>query len=215
MAEEAATTNDAVDESTANSATTEAAATEAPTTEGEAALGDAGKKALDAMKAQRNEAKAEAKKVADELAALRAQVEGKQAEFEAEKKARETETAALTKANERILKAEFRAAAAGKLNDPKDVLSFVDLSTFEVSVDGEVDGDAIAEAIDDLIKNKPYLAAQGKRFEGDADGGARKESRPSQLTKADVERLAKEGKHQEIETARQEGRLADLLSGKS
>lgn len=209
MAEEAATTTGAVDESTADSATT-ATATEATTTEGEAALGDAGKKALDAMKAARNEAKAEAKRIADELAALKAQVEGKQAEFEAEKKAREAESAALTKANERILKAEIRAAAAGKLNDPKDALSFIDLSAFEVGADGEVDGDAVAAAIDDLIKTKPYLAAQGKRFEGDADGGTRKESGPRQLTRDDLSRMSP----QEIDAAREKGELRDLLSGK-
>ena len=215
MADEATATTDAADESTVDSATTEAAATGAPT-EGEKALGDAGKKALDAMKAERNAAKAEAKRVAEELAALKAQAEGKQAEHEAEKKARELEQAALSKANERILKAEVRAAAAGKLTDPQDALRFIDLSEFEVGSDGDVDGDAVAAAIEDLIKSKPYLAVQdGRRFQGDADGGARKESRPAQLSKADVERLAAEGKHHEIEKARTEGRLADLLSGKS
>lgn len=207
MAEEAATTTDAVDESTADSAT--AAATEATTTEGETALGDAGKKALDAMKAQRNEAKAEAKRVADELAALKAQVEGKQAEFEAEKKARELEAGALAKANERILKAEVRAAAAGKLADPADALRFLDLSALEVGADGEVDGDAVAAAINDLIKTKPYLAAQGKRFEGDADGGTRKESGPKQLTRDDLSRMSPE----EIDRAHSEGRFSDLLGG--
>ena len=41
--------------------------------------------------------------------------------------------------------------------------------------DGEVDGDAVASAIDKLITDEPYLAAQGTRFKGEADGGARKE----------------------------------------
>lgn len=206
-----ATTNDTADESTADSVETEASATEATTTEGESALGDAGKKALDAMKADRNAAKAETKKIADEYAAFKAQAEGTQAEFEAAQKTRELERAALAKADERILKAEIRAAAAGKLNDPKDALSFLDISTLEVGEDGEVDGAAVAAAIDELIRSKPYLAAQGKRFEGDADGGARKESGPTQLTKGDLSRMSPE----EINSARAEGRLNDVLGIKT
>ena len=164
---EEATTTDAAGESTADS-TTEAAATEAAAVaEGEKALGDAGKKALDAMKAERNAAKAEAKAAADELARLKAAAEGKQAEFEAQQKAREVEAAALAKANERILKAEVRAAATAKLADPQDALRFLDLSAFEVGADGEIDSAAVASAIDNLIKSKPYLAAQGgTRFQG-------------------------------------------------
>lgn len=212
MADEA-TKTDAADQSTADSAakqeqTTDAATESKDVAEGEKSLGDAGKKALDAMKAERNEAKAEAKRIADEFAALKAQVEGKQAEFEAEKKARELEAAALSKANERILKAEVRAAAAAKLADPQDALRFLDLSAFEVGVDGEVDGKAVASAIDDLITTKPYLAAQGKRFEGGADGGARNDAaRAAQLTKSDLVGMTPD----EINAARKEGRLNDLM----
>ena len=169
------TTDATVDQSTADGAASETGAESAAVTEGATALGDAGKKALDAMKAERNEARAEAKAAADAIAALTAQVEGKQAEYEAAQKTREVETAALAKANERILKAEVRAQAASKLNDPKDALLYLDLSEFEVGEDGEVDGDAVAAAIDKLITDKPYLAAQGTRFKGEADGGARKE----------------------------------------
>ena len=169
------TTDATVDQSTADGAATDTGAESAAVTEGATALGDAGKKALDAMKAERNEARAEAKAAADAIAALTAQVEGKQAEYEAAQKTREVETAALAKANERILKAEVRAQAASKLNDPKDALLHLDLSKFEVGEDGEVDGDAVATAIDKLITDKPYLAAQGTRFKGEADGGARKE----------------------------------------
>ena len=169
------TTDATVDQSTADGAATDTGAESAAVTEGATALGDAGKKALDAMKAERNEARAEAKAAADAIAALTAQVEGKQAEYEAAQKTREVETAALAKANERILKAEVRAQAASKLNDPKDALLHLDLSKFEVGEDGEVDGDAVAAAIDKLITYKPYLAAQGTRFKGEADGGARKE----------------------------------------
>lgn len=172
MSETAETT---VDQSTADGATTDTGTESATVTEGATALGDAGKKALDAMKAERNEAKAEAKRFADEIAALRAQVEGREAEHAATLAAQAVKDEALSAANQRILKAEVRAQAASKLNDPKDALLYLDLSGFEVGEDGEVDGDAVAAAIDKLITDKPYLAAQGTRFKGEADGGARKE----------------------------------------
>ena len=169
------TTDATVDQSTADGAASVTGAESAAVTEGATALGDAGKKALDAMKAERNEAKAAAKQAADDLAALRAQVEGREAEHKATLDAQRVKDEALSAANQRILKAEVRAQAASKLNDPKDALLYLDLSGFEVGEDGEVDGDAVATAIDKLITDKPYLAAQGTRFKGEADGGARKE----------------------------------------
>ena len=215
MPPQEATNTAPVDESTADSgAQEEAPATEATHEEqpnGAEALGDPGKKALDAMKADRNAAKAEAKRIADEFAAFKAQAEGKEAEYNASVEAQRVKDEALAAANDRIKRAEVRAAAAGKLNDPKDALSFLDLSTIEVNDDGEVDGDAVSAAINDLIKSKPYLAAQGKRFEGEADGGARKETGPTQLTKDDLSRMSPE----EINSARAEGRLNDLLGVKN
>jgi len=174
-------------------------------------LGDPGKKALDEMKAKWKAAEAEAKTEREQRAALQAQVEGKEAEHKASQEVQRVKDEALAAANERILKAEVRAAAAGKLTDPADALRFLDLSALEVGADGEVDGKAVASAIEDLVKNKPYLAAQGgARFQGSADGGTRKETRPAQLTRADLARMSP----QEIDKAREDGRLADLLSGK-
>lgn len=206
-------TTETVSETSADTSTKTDAATESDgVTEGEKALGDAGKKALDAMKAERNAAREEARAAAAERDRLKAESEGRKAEYEAEQKARELETAALTKANERILKAEVRAAAAAKLADPADALRFIDLSDFEVGSDGEVDASAINAAIDNLITTKPYLAAQGgKRFQGTADGGARNDaSKPTQLTKADLASMSP----QQIDTAHNDGRLTDLLGSK-
>jgi hypothetical protein len=179
-------------------------------------LGDPGKKALDEMKAKWKAAEAAAKERDAKLAELQAKIDGKEAEHKASEEAQRVKDEALAAANERILKAEVRAAAAGKLADPADALRFLDLSTLEVGADGEVDSKAVASAIEDLVKTKPYLAAQGgSRFQGGADGGTRNESRPAQLSRADIQRLAKEGKHAEIEKARKEGRLADALAGKN
>lgn len=135
--------------------------------EGEEALADAGKKALDRMK----------EKWRSERAA-RLEAEQRLAEAtpgdEAERIAREAEARATAKANQRILSAEVRAAATGKLSDPTDALTFVDLSDFDVDEDGSVDQDAIAEAIADLLRRKPYLAAQGgpKTPQADPSQGA-------------------------------------------
>ncbi len=220
MADEAeATTETAQTSGDGETATVEAttdtgSATESATvTDGEAALGDAGKKALDAMKADRNSAREEARKAREEADQLRAQIEGKEKEYAAEQEKRAIEAEALDKANQRILKAEVRAAAAGKLSDPADALRFIDLSGFEVGTDGEVNASQIASAIDDLIQTKPYLAVQdGKRFQGDVDAGTRKESRPAQLSEQEVKRLYAEGRHDEIVKAKAEGRLADYLA---
>lgn len=188
-------------------------ATSATGSEGEKSLGDAGKKALDAMKAKWKDAEAKAKAADAEKAALQAKLDGKEAEHQAEQESQRIKDEALAAANARILKAEVRAAAAAKLADPTDALLHIDLSPFEVGEDGEVDSSAIAAAIDDLITKKPYLAAQGgSKFQGSADGGARNgASQPSQLSEADVQRMAADGKHAEIEQARLDGRLSKLL----
>jgi hypothetical protein len=176
------------------------------TTEGETALGDAGKKALDAMKAERKTARDQAAAEKARADALQAKLDGKEAEHAAELK---SEQAALAKYNDRILKSEVKAAATGVLADPADAYKFLDLSKFEVDDDGNVDESAIAKSLADLVKNKPYLAAQGgTRFQGTADGGARNDAaKLSQLSKADVDRMTPG----EINKARREGRLDDLL----
>lgn len=150
--------------------------------EGAEHLGDPGKKALAAMKAREKSAREEARLAKAEAAELRAKAEGKEAEHQAQQETQRVKDEALAAANTRILKAEVRAAAAGKLADPADALQFIDLSSFDVNDDGEVDATDIASAVDDLIKKKPYLAAQGgSRFQGSADGGARNDTPPATL----------------------------------
>lgn len=96
-----------------------------------------------------------------ELEAELAKAQGRESEFAEAQKAREQEAAALARANSRIVKAELKAAAAGKLADPTDAFHFIDANDFEVDDDGNVDEDEIASAIADLIDRKPHLAAQG------------------------------------------------------
>src|SRR5690606_35597831 len=118
----------------------------------DAALGDAGKKALDAMKAERKAAKDAAAAEKARADALQAKLDGKEAEHAAAQEKAATEKAALAKANDRILRSEVKAAAKGVLADPADAYKFLDLNSFEVSDDGEVDEAAIATALKDLIE---------------------------------------------------------------
>ncbi|MFD8471891.1 hypothetical protein ACFV2E_07505 [Streptomyces globisporus] len=171
--------------------------------DGAADLGDKGKRALDTMKGK---LKAERER----RRTLEQQLAEKDGTDQAEKTRREAETAALSKANARILRAEVKAAAAGKLADPADAYKFLDLDQFEVDDDGNVDSDEVAEAIDDLIKSKPYLAAAtGRRFQGTGDGGAaRKAGRPKQLTRADLKSMTPA----QIVKAKEDGQLDDMLN---
>lgn len=168
---------------------------------GEDSLGDKGKQALQRMKDKLRTEKAArqaAERERDEAKGL----------SDADKVKREAETTALTKANDRIKRSEIKAAAKGVLADPADAFKFLDLDKFEVDDDGNVDEDEIASALEDLVKTKPYLAAQGgRRFQGDAGGGSRKDARPKQLTEADIKRLTPD----QIVKARQDGQLNDLL----
>lgn len=181
--------------------------------EGADQLGDPGKKALDTMKGKLKAEREKRRELERQLAERDKPADGEAPDPEAI--VRQAEQAAMAKANERIVRAEVKAAAAGKLADPADAFRFLDLGQFEVDADGNLDADEVADAIADLLQSKPYLAAQGgttKRFQGTADSGARKGTgRPAQLTEADVKRLAAQGKHAEILKARDEGRLEDYL----
>jgi len=170
--------------------------------EGADQLGDKGKRALASMKGKWRTEREKRRELEQRLAE-------KDGVDEAEQARRKAEADALTRANARILKAEIRASAKGRLNDPKDALTFLDLDQFEVGEDGEIDPEEIEEAISDLLKNKPYLAAAtAKRFQGTGDGGAaRKASRPKQLNAQDLKTMTPE----QIVKAQDAGQLDDYL----
>ncbi|MGW2044646.1 hypothetical protein ACWCPF_05615 [Streptomyces sp. NPDC001858] len=173
--------------------------------DGADALGDKGKRALASMKGKWRSERDKRKQLEEQLAQ-------KAGADEAETVRRKAEQDALGKANSRIVRAEVKAAAAGKLADPADAYKFLDLDQFEVDDDGNVDSEEVAEAIEELIKSKPYLAAAtAKRFQGTGDGGAaRKAGRPKQLTQQDLKTMTPEA----IDKARIDGRLDDLMAGK-
>lgn len=179
--------------------------------EGADQLGDPGKKALDAMKADRNAARQQAREFQQQLEDLKAQVEGREQERAAEVEQQRVKDEALAAANERILKAEVRATGASKLADPTDALRFIDLSEFEVGEDGSVDSEAISGAIDSLLKQKPYLAAQGGTGTVFDSPGAHRDSVKGQVTESELKNMTPD----QINAARAEGRLNDLLGIKN
>lgn len=174
-------------------------------------LADKGRAALAAERKARRDAekarRAAEKELADLKAAQQAKKDGDDAQSAADQARRDAEAAATRKANERILRAELRAAAKGVLVDESDAAVFIDLSQFEPDDNGDFDASEISEAISDLVRRKPHLAAKAGGFEGgDSGGGPRSGGRVPQLTKADLKRMTSA----QIVQARKEGRLNRL-----
>ncbi|MEV7358279.1 hypothetical protein [Kitasatospora sp. NPDC091276] len=82
-----------------------------------------------------------------------------------------------------LVRAEVRAAAAGKLRDASDALALLDLSAL-AGPGGEIDGKAVSAALDELIKAKPYLAAESGQAGawGDVGAGPRDTAEPEPST---------------------------------
>lgn len=173
--------------------------------EGADKLGDPGKKALDSMKARLKKANEKSRALEAQLAAAAKKGDDEPDPAELRKQAQAEARAEVL--NERALdKVETRAAKL--FADPEDARALLAARVEDFIDDGQVDVDAIDEALKELLGKKPHLAATaGKRFSGSADGGARKGSGPAQLTEQDLKRM----KPEEIVKAREEGRLTDLL----
>jgi len=164
------------------------------------------------LKAALAKERAAGKNAAKELAALKAaqEAQNKTPEEQAlEAARREGETAAEKRANERLVKAELKAAAKGKFKNLADALVFIDVSSIEVGDDGEVDTDALDTAITTVLTERPYLAVEAvepKRFQGGADQGGDKRAAPKQLTRADLAGMTP----QQIVDAEAKGQLVTL-----
>jgi hypothetical protein len=184
--------------------------------EEEKPLGAAGEKALAAMKAER---KTDREKIRElnakiEKSEADAALKDKPAEEQALEAARaEARAEVTTKANERLLRSELKAAATGKMADPTDAALYLDLTSFDVNDDGDVDSDALADAIAELLTRKPHLGMpDARKFGGSADQGAKgKPAAPAQLTENDVSRMTPS----QINKARQQGLLKEYLGQSS
>ncbi|WP_369167783.1 hypothetical protein AB5J49_07925 [Streptomyces sp. R28] len=140
---------------------------EPSTPAGDAPLGPAGEKALNEWK-QRAKA---AEKASREHAARLQEIDDR-------------DKSELQKANDRLSKAEQRAAAmvertaraevralaAGTFADPSDAAAFLNVADF-VDDEGDIDSKGIEKALADLLKRKPHLGKEAAP--PSFDGGAR------------------------------------------
>jgi hypothetical protein len=148
---------------------------------------DAVKKAIQAERERAKTEKQRADSLQAQLDKLRqdAMSDTEKAIEQARKEAAEQVRTELTQsANERLFRAEVKAASAGKvvdqdlLSDPlvaQRILKFDDIPTTE---DGDIDSEAISKAIETLLETKPHLAVSATRTPGSADQGARPAGTP-------------------------------------
>ena len=127
--------------------------------EGADQLGDAGKKALDAMKRERAEAKrlaAAEKKRADDLARKVQEFEDAQkSELEKAQDAAQRAAERAEAATKRAVTAEVRAAASD-FADADDAIAFLDLSSY-ADDNGEINTEQIRTDLAGLLERKPHL----------------------------------------------------------
>lgn len=179
--------------------------------DGEDALGDAGKRALDAMKAQLKAEKERRKAAETELTGFKA----KPAEAT---DAAALRTEALATARSETLRERamdrLEAKAARLFADPEDARALL-AAKVEDFVDGDrIDADAIGDALTELLTRKPHLAAAAATpakptFAGTGDGGARKGPEGvKQLGKSDLAKMTAE----QIVAAQNKGQFNDFLA---
>lgn len=147
--------------------------TKPPEGDGDKPLGPAGEKALQEERAARATAEKEAKRLAKEVDDLKRTQMSDQEKALADAKAEgRKESDGVYRGA--LVSALIRAEAGGKLADPEDAVRLLDLSDFDLGDDLKVDTKKVSSAIDELIKQKPYLAADGRRTVGSGEGGARR-----------------------------------------
>ncbi|MGW6008668.1 hypothetical protein [Streptomyces sp. NPDC055210] len=149
---------------------------------GDDGLGEGGKKALQAERDARKAAEDRVKELEGKLSRKPTkQDDGKgdagkggdgkgDPPLDAEALKKEVRAEIDADTNARLIRAEVKAAAAKRLADPADAPKFIDLAKIKIGDDGDPDAKQIKKAIDDLLKEKPYLAANGQGW-GDVGGG--------------------------------------------
>lgn len=150
--------------------------TEEPGAKPDEALGEAGKKALDRMKAD----KKVALKAASDAKRREAELAKKVAEFEDRDKSEldranaKAERAAEreVKATARAVSAEVKALSVGLFADPSDAADVLmkDPSKY-VDADGDIDTDAIEADLADLLERKPHWAKPAPAAESQDPAG--------------------------------------------
>jgi len=150
------------------------------------------------------ELKAAAARLAELEESQKTELEKAQARADAAEKEREK---VVSEAREIRVRAAILTEAAKpdrKVVDPDLVASLL-------SPDLEFDDDGtptnVAKAMDTLLEQRPYLVVQEAGTRGSADQGARQAGGPRQVTETELKTM----KPEQIDAARKEGRLNDLL----
>ncbi|MNV17754.1 hypothetical protein D3C71_1085510 [compost metagenome] len=144
----------------------------------------------------------EERKKAEMTAAERLEAEKAEA-LKAAEDAKAERDKALTAANQRLIKAEFRAIAR-ELNIRTDALDdayvLADLSVVKVDDDGNIDG--VKDVVEALLTNKPFLAdqpkPQPKPIGGASGGGEPADKTKEQLLAEAAEKARKSGRPEDF-----------------
>ncbi|MDX2802385.1 hypothetical protein [Streptomyces scabiei] len=131
------------------------------------ALGEAGKKALEAERTARKEADKKVTELEAEVSRLRrSNAANKGTDVEAIKAEIRAEFA------EGLVEAQLEAAATGRLAKAEDAVLFVGRDVIaELAKGGKPDKAAITKAIDKVLEERPYLATKEPPQWGDVGGG--------------------------------------------
>ena len=113
------------------------------------------------------------------------------------------------------VESRIEALAAKKFSDPSDAVAFLNSKKY-VSDSGEIDTDAIAADLADLLERKPHLGrtepGEPKPYPG--QGASAAGAPKGQWTRADLDKASAEKRYADIEKARVEGRLDTLMGAK-
>ncbi len=115
-------------------------------------LGDAGRQAIEQERKARRDAERKARELEAQLEQAR-QESLSESEKALEAARREGREAGLR----RVVEAELKAAAAGKMANPALAARLLEVDEFVPKDGGEVDGERIAAAIEALLEAEPYL----------------------------------------------------------
>lgn len=131
---------------------------------------------VDEWKGHSRRHEARAKENADKAKKYDEQQAASASETEKAVKAAQDETAKQVRGqyHGRLAVAEVRALAGGRFTDPGDAVAQLrdQLGDF-VDDDGDVDGGKVTKALDQLLKDKPYLASAAAKNPSSFDNGSR------------------------------------------
>ena len=145
--------------------------------------------ALKALRAERQARKAAEKRARD----LEAKADAANLEPDEQKlaDARREAAAEVTRSlGQKYVRAEAKAALAGKVTDPGRVMRLIDLSSVELDDDGEFESDAITDAIEDFLTEYPEFKASAHPGSADQFSQGRKPHKPSKPNANDLIRAA-------------------------